>query len=60
MNEIQQATEHFRLCGLRLAKAERNIAKGYTLNRMEERADAKRACERAKQKLRELIMACSG
>jgi hypothetical protein len=59
MNEIQQATEHFRLCGIRLAKAERNIAKGYTLNRLEQRVAARQALERAREALRRCIMECN-
>lgn len=60
MTELQMMHEHYRLAGLRLLKAERNIAKGYTLIRLEELADARRACERAKNKLREAIYQCNG
>lgn len=48
---IQQATEDFRLAGLRLMKAEAKLAEGYTLHRLEEKVAAQQACERAKKRL---------
>lgn len=48
---VERATEDFRIAGLRLMKAEANLAKGYTLNRLEEKVAAQQACERAKKRL---------
>ncbi len=56
----ERATEDFRIAGLRLMKAEANLAKGYTLNRLEEKVAAQQACDRARRKLREAIMECTG
>jgi hypothetical protein len=48
---LEQATEDFRLVGLRLMKAEAKLAKGYTLHRLEEVVAARQACDRAKKRL---------
>jgi hypothetical protein len=48
---VELATEELRVAGLRLLKAEANLAKGYTLHRLEEKVAAKRACDRAKERL---------
>ena len=56
MTHLEHATEDFRLAGLWLMKAEANIAKGYTLHRLEEKVAAQKACERAKKRLANEIM----
>ena len=53
---VERATEDFRLAGLWLMKAEANLAKGYTLHRLEEKVAAQQACERAKKRLANEIM----
>lgn len=58
IDPVQQATEDFRVAGLRLRKAEQNLAKGYTLLRLEEVVAARQCCERAKKRLsREILEA---
>jgi hypothetical protein len=58
---VEQATEDFRLAGLRLMKAEANLAKGYTLHRLEEKVAAQQACDRAKKRLaREIERSTNG
>ena len=51
MTHLEHATEAYRLAGLRLMKATANLAKGYTLHRLEEKVAAQQLCERAKQRL---------
>ena len=57
---VEQATEDFRLAGLRLMKATANLAKGYTLHRLEEKVAAQQLCERAKQRLARAIEESNG
>ena len=56
IDPVQQATEHLRVAGLRLLKAEQKLAKGYTLLRLEEVVSARQCCDRAKKRLREEIL----
>ena len=56
IDPVQQATEYYRVAGLRLLKAEQKLAKGYTLLRLEEAVAAKQACDRERKRLSRLIL----
>ncbi len=53
---VEVAAEDLRVAGLRLMKAEANLAKGYTLHRLEAKVAAQQACDRAKERLAREIM----
>lgn len=56
IDPVQQATEDYRVAGLRLRKAEQKLAEGYTLLRLEEVVAARQCCDRAKKRLSKEIL----